>query len=88
MDRLTIWQPRYKDNTVLLAKYKVPNDDFEIVFTKANHLKNKVFKANGRFIKDNFPIESNGKIDCFAVPFDYLDNVTPSLEQNDISIEL
>lgn len=83
MQVLTIWQPRYKDNTVLLAKYKVPDEDFKIVFTRANHLAKQVFKANGRYIKDNFPIESNGKIDCYVVPLSFLDNITITSDRPD-----
>ena len=34
-------------------------------------------------IKDNFPIESNGKIDCYVVPLSFLDNITITPEKPD-----
>lgn len=71
---IAIWQPRYKDNAVLIATYKVTNGDNEIVFTKAKHLLGMKFKCNSDVIR-NCPIESNGKINCFAVPMDKLERI-------------
>ena len=68
MKTLEIWQPRYKDQMVLIAKYKVkPEEEYKIVFTKAKHLEGQDFFMNGDIIMQ-YPLESNGKIDCYAVP--------------------
>lgn len=87
MQQIEIWQPRYRDNTVLIAEYKVPNGDFNLIFTKAKHLKDMVFKVNGTDIKNTCSIETNGKIPCFVVPFDYLKNITNDLNMEDLDLE-
>jgi len=68
---IKIWQPRYKDMRVLIAKYKVGIDNV-IIFTKAKHLAGMKFKMKGAEI-EKFPIETNGTLDCYAVPFDRLE---------------
>lgn len=88
MQKIEIWQPRYKDKTVLIAQYKVPDDDIEITFTKAKYLEGMVFTINGRFIKDNCPLETNGKIPCYAVPFDSLINITKPIEEENFLEEI
>lgn len=71
-ERVSIWQPRYKDNICLIAKYKVPDNDFEVVFTKATHLDGMIFEINGTWIKQNCTLDTNGKIPCYAVPMEKL----------------
>ena len=71
---IAIWQPRYKDNAVLIATYKVVNGDNEIVFTKAKHLLGMKFVCSSDVIR-NCPIESNGKISCYAVPMEELKRI-------------
>lgn len=68
---IEIWQPRYKDRKVLIAKYKVRNMN-KIVFTKAKHLAGQAFYMSGEKIQ-SYPIDSNGKIACYAVPLDDLE---------------
>ncbi len=70
---LEIWQPRWNDRKVLIAKYKVCNGTNEIIFTKGT-LKGKKFKINSLEIA-KCPVESNGTIDCFAVPLDKLEAI-------------
>lgn len=71
---IEIWEPRYKDNVCLIAKYKVqPGTNF-IIFTKAKHLDGLIFKVDSDVIL-NSPVDSNGKISCFAVPMDALERV-------------
>jgi hypothetical protein len=67
---IEIWQPRYKDRKVLIATYKV-GDTNTIVFTKAKYLKGKVFKCSGETIR-KYPKETNGTIECYAVPMSEL----------------
>jgi hypothetical protein len=66
---IVIWQPRYKDKTVLIAKYKVRERN-KITFTKANHLTGEYY-LSGDTIK-NSPLETNGSIACYAVKVDEL----------------
>lgn len=76
LDRLTpaqkheIWAPRYKDQTVLIAKHKVGTHN-EIVFTKANHLKGAWYASNKTITGS--PLDTNGKIPCYAVPLSELE---------------
>ena len=70
---MEIWYPRYHDRKVLIAKYKVERDN-EIVFTKAKHLQGMKFRISGREI-EKYPIETNGTVDCYAVPFDKLEKI-------------
>ena len=67
---LEIWQPRWHDRKVLIAKYKVCSGVNEIVFTKGT-LKGKKFRINGMDIA-KCPLETNGTIVCYAVPLDSL----------------
>ena len=68
---LEIWQPRYKDNVVLIAKFKVCKGENLITFTKAKHLEGMVFSVEEEAIR-SCPLQSNGKIDCYAVPMELL----------------
>lgn len=76
LDRLTpynlieIWMPRYKDRTVLVAKYKVGLHN-KIVFTKAKHLMGKEYYISGKDI-EQYPITDNGKLACYQIPLDDL----------------
>lgn len=77
VDRLTpiqlieIWQPRYKDRVVLVAKYKVGTHN-KIVFTKAKHLEGKEYYISGAKAS-TYPIDNNGKIACYTIPLDDLE---------------
>jgi hypothetical protein len=65
---LVIRQPRWHDRKVLIAKYKVKDDNL-LTFTETKQLADKVFKIKGAVIK-KYPLESNGVIDCYAVPLE------------------
>ena len=65
---IEIWNPRWHDRKVLIAKYKVTNDN-KIVFTKAKSLAGKVYSMTGDEISQ-YPIETNGTISCYVVPLD------------------
>lgn len=71
---IEIWAPRYKDSVVLIATYRVMDGENLIRFTKARTL-NGVFAVQGDIIR-SCPIESNGRIDCFAVPLSLLKRVS------------
>lgn len=67
----TIWQPRYHDKKVLLAKFKVGTHN-KVVFTKAPDMGTQPYYISGEKVK-SYPAESNGKIQCYAVPIDALE---------------
>jgi len=64
---IEIFAPRWHDRKVLIAKYKVHPGINQIKFTKAKCLKDRVCELDASVIT-KYPIESNGSIDCFAVP--------------------
>lgn len=66
-----IFAPRYRDKTVLLAVHKVGQDN-KIVFTQAASLGTDPYYISGARAK-KFKKETNGKIDCYAVPVSELE---------------
>lgn len=68
---LAIRQPRYKDRTVLLAKYKIGTHN-EIMFTQAKHLAGLHFYISGEKAR-SYPTTSNGKLECYVIPLDDLE---------------
>ena len=65
MNTIKIWAPRFKDMVVLIAPYHVKAGVNKIIFT--NTWKDKQLLMDGEKIK-SYPLESNGKIGCHAVP--------------------
>ena len=78
LDRLTptvkfeIKAPRWKDRTVLLAKYKVGTHNC-IVFTEAKNMQGEYYVSGAETVK--YPINSNGKLDCYCVPVNALERL-------------
>ena len=70
LNKIEIWQPRYKDRKVLISTYKVGNQN-SIIFTKAKHLLYKEYYITGEEIR-KCTLETNGTISCYAVPMDKL----------------
>lgn len=64
---IEIWEPRWHDRTVLIAVHKVSSGLNEIKFTKTPSLEGKIYTLPSETIR-KYPIESNGKINCYAVP--------------------
>lgn len=71
IEYIEIWTPRYHDDVCLIAKRKVREGWNYIKFTKDKHLK-AVYRITGANIK-KCPLETNGKIPCYAVPMDALE---------------
>ncbi len=71
---IEIWQPRWKDRVVLIATFKVKDGENVIVFTKAPTLNGR-YSVSGDVIR-SYPIESNGRIDCYAVPLRELKKIS------------
>jgi len=78
LDKLTsfnyieIWQPRWHDRKVLIAKHKVGQHN-KVVFTKAPTLEGEYY-ISGTEVK-KYKLEHNGTISCYAVPLDKLDKL-------------
>jgi hypothetical protein len=70
--RIEIYQPRWKDRTVLIATYKVGEHN-EIVFTKTKSLPDTYY-ISGEVAK-SYPIQTNGTISCYAVPLSALEQL-------------
>lgn len=69
VNTIELWQPRWRDKVLLIAKYKVQADN-RIVFTKEKSMPGEYY-LSGETIK-KYPVESNGKIPCYAVHMDEL----------------
>lgn len=83
MHHIQIWQPRYKDNVCLIATYNVMAGDNIVYFTKAKHLEGKKYYISGDDIK-NCPLDTNGKIECYAVPMSKLQLVKDVEKENTV----
>lgn len=68
--KIEIWQPRWHDRKVLIAKHKVGTHN-EITFTKAPTYPDHYY-LSGNEIQSS-PLDTNGKIDCYAVPLSKLE---------------
>lgn len=66
-NRIDIWQPRWKDRTVLIAKHKAGLNNI-VTFSKAKSLEGEWYVSGADIAK--CPIDSNGKIACYAVPLE------------------
>lgn len=69
MNKISIWEPRYHDNRVLIHPNKVSAHN-KIVFTKAPSLSGTYYLA-GRTIRKYNKV-SNGSVQCYAVPISEL----------------
>jgi hypothetical protein len=94
LTKLEIWAPRYSDaytatdeRVALLAQYKVAQSSPVILveFTKANHLKGQRF-AIRRSDVERYPIDSNGKIACYAVPMSKFESWETAAEVRDLAL--
>ena len=70
---IEICAPRWRDRVALIAKYKVTPGVNKIQFTKAGSY-NGIYSVDGEVIRKS-PIDTNGRIDCYAVPLDELERV-------------
>lgn len=70
MQLIEIWQPRYHDKTVLIAKHKVGMHNM-VIFTMDKTLSGAYYLPYETIKK--YPLESNGKIPCYVVPLSELE---------------
>lgn len=68
---LPIWEPKYKDSTVLVSCLKVKDGENFIFFCMDKELTN-LYCFNGKEAKENYDIVFNSKIYCYAVPLSKL----------------
>jgi len=66
---IEIFAPRYRDKTILIAKFKVSTHNI-ITFTKAKSLPDSYYLSGATIQKS--PLDNNGKIAVYAVPQDEL----------------
>lgn len=69
-NKITIWSPRWHDRAILIAKHKVGTHN-EVTFTKAPTYPDKYY-LSGETIR-RCPLDTNGKLPCFAVPISELE---------------
>lgn len=74
MNVIEIWQPRYKDNMVLVATYKVKSGYNYLRFTKAKHLEGKLFRFHSTDINTN-NVQRNGNAVVYVIPMEKLELV-------------
>lgn len=63
-----IWQPRWHDRKVLIAKHRVAVNAIThvIMFSKSPTLKDEYHILTSQLVK--YPVETNGTVQCYAVP--------------------
>lgn len=84
--KLKIFHPRYHDNVVLIAQYKMLHASPVVIieFVRSKSLKGQRFCATRETIL-HCPLESNGKIACYAVPMDKLESWDTAAEVRDLA---
>ena len=71
LNLIDIWAPKYATRTVLIATYKVKENN-KIIFSKAKHLKGREYYISGAQAR-KYPTITNGKVSCYNVPLDDLE---------------
>ena len=77
-----IWEPRWHDRVVLVNKMRVTNHNV-IVFTRAPSLPGVYYFPKDVAIRS--PLDSNGKIACYAIDLDLLEEVDYEEASNSLS---
>jgi hypothetical protein len=67
---IEVWSPRWHDRKVLIAKFRVGTHNL-IKFTKAPSLEGEYYISGENVRK--FPLDTNGKIPCYAVSLEELE---------------
>lgn len=90
--KMDIWAPRYSDaytatdeRVALLAQYKITHASPVIIvtFTKAKHLLGQRFCIRRSDVV-RCPVDSNGKIPCYAVPMSMFESWESGAEVRDL----
>ena len=67
---IEVFAPRWHDRKALIAAYKMKTGENLVRFTRAGTY-NGLYTVSGYDVFD-CPLETNGKIDCYAVPLSRL----------------
>ena len=73
VNAIEIWAPRWRDRVALIATYRISPGRNYIRFTKAG-IYNGVYSVDYGTVK-KCPLETNGRIDCYAVPISKLEKI-------------
>jgi len=95
LTRMDIWYPRYKDRkingdwVVLLSckTVKFATSLILVSFVRAKHLQGQRFAILKSDVM-KYPVESNGSIDCYAVPMEAFDSWESTKELRELAISL
>lgn len=96
LTKLEIWSPRYSSKynkegewVALLAKYKVQQASpwILIEFSRAPHLKGLRFCIK-RSEAETYPIETNGRIEVYAIPMSELEQWDTAEEVKAVALSL
>lgn len=68
---IEIWEPRYKDKKALIGRHHVMDGVNYITFTRAAHLKDKVFLVDSNIIR-SCHLQANGRGEVYCVPMSSL----------------
>lgn len=73
MTAICIWQPKFSTREVLVATNKV-RDGVNYLFFAGDRNHPDLYAFDGLKVKQNCRVGSNGKLYCYYIPLDYLDN--------------
>lgn len=76
---IEVWEPRWHDRTVLVAAAKVRDGMNEIRITKSSAKFNGSYFMDGDRIR-SYPLDTNGKLQCYAVNLDDLMEKKPQVK--------
>ena len=68
---IPIWQPRYWDKKVLIATYYFTEPVIFFHFCVDRNFK-ELYYVETNAVINNCSIASNGKIDCYEIPYEYV----------------
>jgi hypothetical protein len=92
--KLEIWAPRYSsaytdtnERVVLLAQYKMYHASPVVIvkFTRAKHLDGQRFCVKKEDVL-RCPLDTNGKIACYAVPMSMFESWESAAEVHDLAM--
>lgn len=72
---IEIWAPKYSTNEVLIATHAVRDGDNLLYFSKAPHLRGKIYKVDGALVR-KCKKQKNGRGQVYCVPFESMLLVT------------
>ena len=71
---IEIWQPKWKTRSVLVDVRKVKSGVNQLYFSKTPTMPG-IYTFDGKRVKEQCEIVSNGKIDCYSIPLAWLHHI-------------